>query len=149
MSPKTYLMQYRQNIMELRRLEESIAQLQERAVSITASSEGERVQSSGNKDKIGAIVSQVADMQSERYNKMAECLKKMDEIEKTIEAVSDERPEKEQAYKTILHMRYIENSSWSEIRSEINYEKSQTYTLHGQALLRVKELLERADTFGH
>ena len=134
MTPKEYLSEYRICLKELSRIEASIKVLQDRATSITASAEGDRVQSSGNKDKIGNLVSTIADMQSDRYECMAETLRKMDEIEKTISKVEDER------YRELLHLRYISLKKWEEIANDMGYEVRHITRLHKEALLNIKGL---------
>ena len=132
MTAKEYLSEYRVCVTELKGIEESIRQLQERATSITVSADGERVQSSGDKDKIGNLVSTIADMQSDRYDCMAETLKKMDEIEKAIDKVDNER------YREILRLRYISLKKWEEIAVTTGYDLRWVHRMHGRALQSIE-----------
>lgn len=132
MTSKEYLSQYKTYVMEIRGIEASINRLREQATSVTVASDGERVQSSGNKDKIGTLACQIADMQKE----CEDISKELKEIDDTIAQIDDAR------YRTLLRYRYIALYGWDRIASEMGYETRYTLRLHGQALLKVEEVLK-------
>ena len=46
-------------------------------------------------------------------------------------------------YKTILELRYLTFKSWNEIATLMNYDVRYVYKMHGRALKKIDELLER------
>jgi hypothetical protein len=64
---------------------------------------------------------------------------------KNIRRVIDMIPDEMQ--KTILTKRYISNKPWDVICSEIGYEKTKVFEMHGWALATVNRMLERRMTF--
>ena len=132
MSPKEYLSQYKNMVLEISMMEESIRELNERATSITSSTDSDKVQGAGDKDKVGLIVSKIADMQGECREKMAAALDIRNEIETTILGIEEPK------FRAVLHLRYIGLLKWEEIADKMGYEKRHITRLHGNALLKVK-----------
>lgn len=107
------------------------------ATSITANMDGERVQSSGPKSKLeNAVVNCVA-MEDE----ICECVDKLIEekrkVTKVLEALYSPTEYK------ILHMRYIQYISLSDIADKLNREYTWVTTTHGRALKNVQKIIDR------
>lgn len=137
MTPKEYLNQYRDKVLEAKVLEESVRELRERATSITANLDSDRVQSSGNKDKIGTLAVKIADLKNEVEDKMCDSLILRNEIEGVIDQVEDSR------HKAVLHLRYIELKPWVDIAELMGYEERQVYRFHGEALIKIQGIINK------
>lgn len=107
------------------------------ATSITANMDGERVQSSSPKSKLeNAVVNCVA-MEDE----ICECVDKLIEEKRKATKVL-ELLYSPTEYK-ILHMRYIQYISLTDIAERLNREYTWVTTTHGRALKNVQKILER------
>ena len=106
------------------------------ALSISANMDGEKVQSSGSKSKMAdAVIKCVAceDDIAEYVDKLiAEKVKTVQLIESLYSPTE---------YK-ILHMRYIQYISLTDIADRLNKEYTWVTTTHGRALKNVQKLLE-------
>lgn len=85
---------------------------------ITADPTSERVQASGNKDRLGELASRKADLINELMDAINKALDSMLEIEDMIDRVDDEDS------KIILQQRYIEGMKWDDIAEANHYSRS-------------------------
>ena len=116
-----------------------ILQLQELALSITPSYSGDRVQSSGNPQKMAATVDGWIDKEIELKAVISELIAKRLEISGTIKSL--QKPKES----GVLHMFYIQKKSFKEIAACYNRSVSWATTVHGRALQSLqKELDARA-----
>lgn len=107
------------------------------ATSISANMDGERVQSSSPKSKLeNAVVNCVA-MEDE----ICECVDKLIEEKRKVTKVLESLYSPTE-YK-ILHMRYIQYISLSDIADKLNREYTWVTTTHGRALKNVQKILDR------
>lgn len=110
------------------------------ALDITANMGGEKVQSSGltNSRMADAVIN---------------CIALEDEIAEAVERLRTEKKKIvkiiEQLYSPteyrILHMRYIQHISLTDIAEKLNREYTWVTTTHGRALKSVQNILERKD----
>lgn len=107
------------------------------ALGITANMEGERVQSSGAKDKMAAAVDRCVDMEAEIDNLVDIIIEKKKEVVQTIEQLSSVTEY------NVLHMRYIQFKTLQEIADHYGYEYGWATTTHGRALKNVQSILDR------
>ena len=108
------------------------------ATSVSANMEGERVQSSSPKSKLeNAVVNCVA-MEDE----ICECVDKLIEEKRKVTKVI-ESLYSPMEYK-ILHMRYIQYISLSDIADRLNREYTWVTTTHGRALKNVQKILDKS-----
>lgn len=107
------------------------------ALGITASIGGERVQSSGSKDKMAAAVVKCVDMEKEINDLIDALINKKSEVISIIEKLNSPTEYK------ILHLRYIQFFSLTDIAENLNKEYSWVTTTHGRALKNVKMLLDK------
>ena len=107
------------------------------ALGITASVGGERVQSSGNQQKMAVAIEKCVDMEAE----IDELVDKLIDTKKSVIATI-EKLHSPTEYK-ILHMRYIQHISLSDIADKLNKEYSWVTTTHGRALKNVQNILDK------
>jgi RNA polymerase sigma factor (sigma-70 family) len=105
-------------------------------MSITAQMGGERVQSSGSKQRMADALAKAVDV-GDSYDRRIEQLEaEKAEIRTTIEKL----PVKEY---NVLHMRYFQNKSYDEIGFDNGMSKSWATTIHGRALKRLQKILDK------
>lgn len=97
---------------------------QDLITSVSVSTEGERVQSSGSKDKIGEFASRIIDMQ----NEIQALTVKRDMIINQIEGI--ENPDLYQ----VLYSKYVDGLNLYEIKDVIHCSKTQVYRVHEKAI---------------
>ena len=83
--------------------------------------------SSESPDKFADAISRLEELKAECTEKMKELLDKKFKIDKKIELVG-------QPYTNVLFYRYTRGKSWEEVATELGYNISYTYDLHGEAL---------------
>lgn len=111
-------------------------QLRELALGITASMDGERVQSSGAKSKMANAVERLVDAEAEIDSLVDELIDTKKKVIQTIE-----RLDSATEYK-LLHLRYIQYVPLKNIADEWNVEYTTITTTHGRALKNVQRILE-------
>lgn len=107
------------------------------ALGITASMEGERVQSSGGKSKMANAVDKCVDMEAEIDGLVDELIDVKKEVIQTIEQLDSP------IEYNLLHMRYIQYISLQEIADHYNRDYGWATTTHGRALKSVQAVLDR------
>lgn len=110
-------------------------QLKDIAFSITANSDGERVQSSGSQQKMANAVDRWVDMEAEINDLIDRLVDTKKEIITTIEKLST-------AEYDVLHKRYIQGMSFDEIGAAKGKSTSWATTIHGRALKSLQAILE-------
>ena len=106
------------------------------ATSTTANCNGERVQSSGSKQKMADAVEKYMELEKEIDRYIDELVKKKNEIIKIVEqlpAVEYDLP----------HKIYIQGKTLYGFAEENNKTYSSVTTLHGSALKKVQDILDR------
>lgn len=92
--------------------------------SITTDAQSERVQSSGDKDRVGNLVAKIVDLQSEIDNLLffrSRIIKQMESIDD-----SDEYQ--------IIYSKYIDGCTMNEISRNINLSRTQVYRKYEQGM---------------
>ena len=136
MTAKEYLMQYRNIKAEIEKLRSQLRELRDLCDQTTVDPSAEKVQSSGSKDRLGDIVAQIADKESEINEKIQQAMQKMDEIEKSIDLLKD--PDE----RLIVHMRYIQGLKWPRIFEEMPWSEDAIFMKHRKALHRLELLCD-------
>lgn len=108
------------------------------ACGITASAEGERVQSSGSKQKMSDAIDRVVDLQAEINALIDRLIDTKQKIIGTIEQLNATEYD-------ILHKRYIQGMTFDEIGTVKNKSKSWATTIHGRALQSLNGILDNQD----
>lgn len=119
-------------------LSRAINQAMERAFNIGVSLKEVKVLSSpAEHDPMARDVCNAVDACEILYEKKAEAEAALREILAAIDSLTDERQ------KDLLTRRYIAGDDFGKIIDAMHYEKSQTYVIHGKALLEINKWLEK------
>jgi len=111
------------------------AQWKEIALSITSHSDGERVQSSGSKQKMADAVIEYSDIDREIEREIAAAKQAKREIIKTIELLNAKEYD-------LLHKVYIQHMSFKEVAVAKDKSVSWATTVHGRALQSLQKILD-------
>ncbi len=107
------------------------------ALGITASMDGERVQSTGAKTKMANAVERCVDMEAEIDRLVDNLIDTKKDVIQTIEQLYSPMEY------NVLHMRYIQYKDLQDIADHYGKEYSWATTTHGRALKGVEAILER------
>lgn len=133
MDTKQYLSQIRRLDRQIQNKLSELYNLKIMASSISVSNEGERVQTSGNKDQLGAVVAKIVDMEKE-VDKMVDLfVYTRNKIISQIDSVDDL-----DSY-DILSMRYVAGKTFHEISEKTGWSIRKVFSLHGKALLEFEK----------
>ena len=133
MDTKQYLSQIRRLDRQIQNKLSELYNLKMMASSITVSNEGERVQTSGDKDQLGAVVAKVVDMENE-VNRMVDVfVDTRNKIISQIDSLDDL-----DSY-DILSMRYVAGKTFHEISEKTHWSIRKVFSLHGKALLEFEK----------
>ena len=106
------------------------------ATSTTANCNGERVQSSGSKQKMADAVEKYMELEEEIDSYIDKLVDKKNEIIKIIEQLPAVEYD-------VLHKIYIQGKTLYDFAEENNKTYSSVTTLHGSALKKVQNILDR------
>ena len=112
-----------------------IDQLKSLATSISAATSDTPVQSSGNNDRIGKIVADIADKEDELNRLVDKLVDKKNERIKIIEQLED------RLQYNVLHKRYLQLMEFDDIAEKEHYSKQWIYKIHKQALENIQIIL--------
>ena len=112
------------------------------ALGITASMDGERVQSSGSQSRMADAVIKLVDMEAEIDRLVDQLIDKKKEVIGIIEQLQSPMEYK------LLHMRYIQYIPLKAISDLWDMEYTNVTTMHGRALRNVQAIVERNVTSG-
>lgn len=110
-------------------------QMYSMAFCITPQASGERVQSSGSKQKMANTIDKCVDMDREIDRLIDELI----DLKKEIGAIIEELPMDEY---DVLHKMYFQFMTFDEIAEAKDRSKSWATTTHGRALIKVQKVLE-------
>ena len=105
------------------------------ALGITANMDGERVQSTGGKNKMADAIDKCVDMEAEIDSLIDELIDTKKEVIQTIEKLDSPTEY------NVLHMRYIQYMSLQDIADHYNRDYGWATTTHGRALKSVQDIL--------
>lgn len=141
MTTKEYLNQIeRLDKMITNKLSE-IYQLKIMACSITVSGDSERVQTSGNQDKLGSTIAKIVDLERETDELVDSLVDKRKEILKQIDNM------KNIDHYDVLHKHYVERRTFQDIADSENWSIRQVFNIHGRALQEFEKMY--GDTYLH
>lgn len=98
-------------------------------------SEGERVQSSGNKQKMASAVDRYIDIQAEITADIDRLIDLKQEVIKTIEVLSEKEYD-------VLHKFYVQGMTFDEIADFHDRSYSWATSVHGRALYSLQRVLD-------
>lgn len=134
---KSYLLQVKKLDLQIRNKLVERQQWKDVALGITANIGGERVQSSGSKNKMANAVIKCVDMEAEIDALVDELINTKREVIATIEKL--ESP----IEYDVLHKRYIQDISLQEIADHFKKEYGWATTVHGRALKSLQDILDK------
>lgn len=126
-----YLMRYIDSKRRARAILNEIHDLKDLATKITVTF-NDMPGGGGSVDKVGAIVANIVDLQSELAVQAKTMKAEQEIVQAVIDAVDD--PDLRQ----LLILRYINGWTWEKIAVDMNYSWRHTLRLHGAALSAVK-----------
>lgn len=134
MTTKEYLNQIeRLDKMITNKLSE-IYQLKIMACSITVSGDSERVQTSGNQDKLGSTIAKIVDLERETDELVDSLVDKRKEILKQIDSMTNID------HYDVLHKHYVERRTFQDIADSENWSIRQVFNIHGRALQEFEKM---------
>lgn len=134
MTTKQYLGQIdRYNKIISNKLSE-IYQLKSLACSISVSADNEKIQTSSDKDRLGAAVAKIVDLENEINSTIDSFLEKRGKIIMQIDSMESV------IYYQVLFSRYIEQETFEKIAEETEYSLRQILRIHGRALSEFEKL---------
>ena len=128
MTTKEYLCQISRLDRMINNKLSEISQLRELAMSVSAITNEERVQTTPNFDKIGTAYCKIEEMEEKLDKLIDEFVDKKNLIISQIDKIENE------TYYEILFARYIEKKTFEKIADEMTYSFRQIIRLHGRAL---------------
>lgn len=137
MKAQEFLEQYKTQQTIIVSCWEELAKWKDIALSVTGSTEGERVQSSGSKQKMADAVISYSDIEADKKQQIAEARAIQNKIIKTIARL------KEPEY-YVLHGVYILGKQYKEVAASRNppMSKSWATSVHGNALVHLQRILD-------
>lgn len=108
------------------------------SLGVTTNTEGERVQSSGNQQKMADAINRVIDLQTEINSMIDRLINLKQQIIRNIEQLSATEYD-------VLHKRYIQGMTFDEIGAAKHKSKSWATTVHGRALQNLNMILDERE----
>ncbi|MDO4648577.1 MAG: hypothetical protein Q4B26_07990 [Eubacteriales bacterium] len=137
MNAKEYLGQVKSKEARIKNLRRDKDSIKEMMYSLGGSQMGERVQSSRNYDKLGALYGRMDEMEREIDDQIAELMLFKLKVSGEINRIRTDK------YMTVLNCRYIHFMTWEEIAEngfEDQYSVRHILKMHGLALLEFQEV---------
>ena len=141
MKAQDYLKQLKKldTIIKNKLIEQS--QWKDIALGVTSHSDGERVQSSGSKQKMADAVDRCVDMEDEINGLIDRLIDLKREIISTIEQLNATEYD-------VLHKLYIQNMDYYDVAAAYGKSYSWATTVHGRALQHVQRILDEREQPG-
>lgn len=138
MKAQEYLKQYKKQESIIANCWAEAARWKDIALSITGNTEGERVQSSGSKQKMADAVVEYSDIELENRQEIAEAREIQREIKATIKQLHE-------AEYDVLHKVYIQGMEFKEVALSKNKSVSWATSVHGNALTNLQHILDERE----
>lgn len=134
MDTKTYLGQVSRLDRKIQNKLSEIYQLKTMACSVTVSSESERVQTSGDKDRLGSTIAKIVDLERETDELVDNFSNQRRHIIEQIDKMDNDD------YYHILSMRYVGRRTFEDIAKETHWSIRKVFSIHGKALQEFERL---------
>ena len=128
MDTKQYLSQIERYDKMIQNKLSEIYQLKTMICGITVSNDGERVQASSNKDRLGTTVAKIVDLEKETDMMIKDFVEKRKRIISQIDNIDNVD------YYNVLSLRYVSRCTFDEISSKTNWSLRKVFSMHGNAL---------------
>ena len=136
MTAKEYLRQYRDADDAINAKLDQIHRLRELATKTTQTLTPDRVRSSGEQDKVAAIVAKIVDIEREVDRDIDGLREIKRQVERAIAMVPDVKQRK------VLARRYINGQTWERIAVDLDLSYQWVCELHGRALQNISVPLD-------
>ena len=123
---RDYLSRYRNNELEIERLEETIEKWESRAERVTACYDS--IKTPGGDDRMQCAIDMICELRNALYDRLVDSTELRYEIENKISSVKDDR------LRLILEYRYIDGMNWEHISERLHTEYRWILRLHRRAL---------------
>lgn len=134
---KKFLSEYGRLRLKIIRLKSEVEEIRSEAESLSAWTDGDRVQSSMQPDKLGAVVARLVDKENETLDVINEYINRMNEIDRMLDQIEDPK------LALILELKYKRGYIWDQVADEMHYNRRWVQRLHGRALDEMCKLLNR------
>ena len=134
MTTKSYLGQIERLDRMIQNKLSEIYQLKTMACSVTVSNDGERVQNSGDKDRMGSTVAKIVDLERETDELVDSFVRKRNRIIEQIDSIEN------LDFYHVLSMRYVARDTFETISVKTNWSIRKIFSLHGKALLEFERM---------
>lgn len=131
MTAKEFLRQYQNAEHGISAKLDQIHKLRDLATKTTQELTPDRIMSSGEQDKIAAIVGKIVDMETEVNTD----IDRLQEVKRQVEEVIASVPEVKQ--QQVLTLRYINGETWERIAVDLGRSYQWVCELHGRALQKI------------
>lgn len=134
MTTKEYLSQIGRLDRQIQNKLSEIYQLKTMAYGVTVSNDGERVQTSGDKDRLGSVVAKIVDLEVETDDIVDRFVERRKQIIEQIDKIENED------YYHVLSMRYVGKNTFEDIAKATNWSIRKVFSIHGKALLEFEKM---------
>lgn len=141
MTAKEFLTEYERAYKKTLSIEAEIEDIRAQSVSITQELSPDKVQTSHEPDKIGALIAKLVDMQEDLYEAKKHEEDVMDAVKNVINKLED--PD----CLTVLWWRYIRapeercHNKWDWVEDELPYSRTSLFNIHKKGLKEVSKLI--------
>ena len=135
LTAKEFLQQYRDADREINAKLDQVHRLRELATKTTQTLTGDRVQASPE-NRLEKIVAKITDLEAEGDEEIDRLVELKRKVKRVIQRVPDA------SQRAVLERRYINGQRWEKIAVELNYTYRHVTRLHGEALMKIKDVLE-------
>ena len=139
MKAKEFLKKYKKQQKIITSCWEEVEMWKDIALSVTGCTEGERVQSSGSKQKMADAVVSYSDIEADIKQRIAEAKEIQNEIVRKIAQL-------EESEYAVLHGVYILGNQFKEVAANENKSVSWATSVHGTALESLQAILDAENT---
>ena len=134
MTTKEYLMQIKRMEKMIDNKFSELYRLRQLVSSISISTDGELVMSSGSMDKMGDSVSKIVDLEYSVAGTISQYTELRQKIISQIDSL------KNYEYYSVLFSRYVSNNEFWKIADEMGYSERQVFRIHGNALKEFEKM---------
>lgn len=134
MTPKEYLLQYRDAVRRATAAQDHLDELRAMAERVTPNYGGSGGGTHQTGDKLGAVVARLVDAESRVNDELRRLVETEREVNDTIQNVRDG------TLRALLYERYINDKTWEQIAVSLNYTYRRVTQLHGKALNAVGQI---------
>lgn len=142
MTAKEYLLQAHYLDIRIDSKLKELTELRSLAMKVTSAYSNTPHTITPDNRRLEKILAGIVDLEKEIDTDIDNFVDLQREIKTTIEEVKDEK------YKALLEMRYLNQMTWEQIAVKLGYDLRYTYKIHGRALQKIS-VPEKKDTKRH